>query len=120
MPKPRQFFDDYQDLGGGGKFLSKDEKDFLIENGIAFEITAVGYDPDNQYGPRYVAFCNVPHPEEEGEIEEKKISFPTETGVDSRDAMLKAMKDYLTGEDAEPVKVKLEKPGRAILISQAG
>lgn len=112
------FFDNYTDLGGGGKYLSSDEKLQLIENGITFSIKALTYDADNQYGPRYVAFIDVPAVET-GEIEERKIGFPVGSGAESRDAMLKAMDEYLKGDEAEPVKVKLEKPARAINIVPA-
>lgn len=111
------FFDNYTDLGGGGMYLKSDEKQFLIENGVAFDIVGITHDPDNSYGPRYVAFCKIPDPGT-GEPEEKKIGFPTGSGVDSRDSMLKAMADYL-GDGGEPVSVKLTKPGRAILIESA-
>lgn len=112
------FFDEYQDIGGGGKYLSSDEKQFLIDNGIAFEINKLAVDEDNQYGPRYVAFVTVPN-QESGEGEERKVGFPLGSGAESRDSMLKAMDRYLQGEDGEPVKVKLSKPGRAILIEAA-
>lgn len=121
MPAKTQtssFFENYKDIGGGGKFLKSDEKQFLIENGVAFEITGVAHDPDNEFGPRYIAFCNIPNPET-GEVEERKVGFPTGSGVDSRDAMLRAMKEYLEGDEASPVQVKLEKPGRAIIIASA-
>lgn len=112
------FFDDYVDIGGGGHFLKSQEKLDLIEQGVPFKITAIHEDPDNEYGPRYIAFCQIPN-SETGEDEEKKIGFPTDSGVNSRDAMLRAMKDFLDSDDAEPVLVKLSKPGRAIMIVAA-
>lgn len=112
------FFDSYQDLGGGGTFLKSAEKQVLIENGIGFQILSIVEDPLNEYGPRFVAFCEIPNPEN-GEIEEKKVGFPTGSGVGGRDAMLAQMKEYLAGKDAEPVWVKLDKPGKAILIVPA-
>lgn len=112
------FFDNYQDIGGGGTFLKAPEKQFLIENGVPFTITSVVEDPLNEYGPRYVAFCLIPNAET-GEDEEKKIGFPTGSGVSGRDNMLAQMAEYLKQDDAEPVKVKLDKPGKAILIVPA-
>jgi len=112
------FFDSYTDLGGGGTYLSADEKQFLIDNGVVFEIKGLVEDEANKYGPRWVAFCDLPD-EDTGELVEGKIGFPIGSGVDSRDAMLKAMSDYLESEDAEPVFVKLDKPGQAILIVAA-
>lgn len=113
------FFDNYQDLGGGGTFLKSADKQVLIENGIPFQITGVAEDPLNEYGPRFVAFCVIPNPET-GEEEEKKIGFPTGSGVAGRDSMLAQMKAYLESEEeAEPIFVKLDKPGKAILILPA-
>lgn len=112
------FWDSYTDLGSGGKFLSAAEKQFLIENGVEFEIVGLQEDPQNSFGPRFVAFLKVPNPET-GEEEERKVGFPVDSGVSSRDSMLEAMKGYLDGPDAEPVKVKLSKPGKAILIVAA-
>lgn len=112
------FFDNYQDIGEGGKYVSGDEKNFLIENGIEFEIQGLTYDAANKYGPRWVLFCQIPNAET-GEPEERKLGFQTESGADTRDAMLKAMDDYFHGDNAEPVKVKLEKPGRAVFIRPA-
>lgn len=111
------FFDSYTDLGGGGSYITAAEKQFLIENGVAFEITGLTFDPENQYGPRWVAFIKAPN--QEGEVEERKVGFPHGTGAGSRDAMLDAMSKYLQSDEAQPVKVKLSKPGRAILIEKA-
>lgn len=96
--------------------MKSEEKQRLIENGVPFLITGLAMDEENQYGPRYVAFCKVPN--EEGGIEDRKISFPTGSGADSRDAMLRAMDEYLQ-KGGDPVKVCLDKPGRAILIRPA-
>lgn len=112
------FFDEYVDLGSGGSYLKSDEKQELIENGIAFTIVGLTYDGENKYGPRYVAFCEIPNLET-GEPEERKIGFPVGSGADSRDAMLRQMDEYLQGDGAQPVNVKLEKPNRAIVIVPA-
>lgn len=110
------FFDGYKSTAEGGKYLSADEKQVLIDQGVVFEITALTHDPENQYGPRWVAFAVIPSPEKDGEPLETKIPFPTGSGVDSRDNMLTAMNEYFGKEDANPVKVKLTKVGRAIHI----
>ena len=113
------FFDSYRDTGGGGKFVGNDEKQFLIQNGITVKITGLQFEPENEHGPRWVAFCLIPNAET-GDEEERKISFPTETNVPTRDAMLSAMKQYFDEEEgADPVAIKLHKPGRAILIVNA-
>lgn len=114
----KKFFDNYTDLGGGGRFLSQADKQVLIENGVPFKITAVQFDEHNEHGPRFIAFALVPDVET-GEDEERKIGFPVGSGVQSRDSMLEAMKDYFTEEDSEPVTVKMEKPGRAIFLVNA-
>ena len=113
------FFDNYKDLGTGGSFVKGPEKDFLISNAVAFEITGLQWEDPDEYNEngRYVAFCNVPDAET-GEMEERKISFPYGTNVPTRDSMLKAMKEYFD-EDGEPVKVKMAQPGRAILVHPA-
>lgn len=108
------FFDNYKDLSGGGKFLKSAEKQFLIENGITFQVTDVVEDPLNEFGARFVAFCVIPN--EDGVNEFKKVGFPTGTGVDGRDALFASLKDYLAGDKAEPVFIKLEQPNRAILV----
>lgn len=112
------FFDQYKGKEGGGSFLSSPSKQFLIENGVPFQITGVAEDPENEFGPRYVAFCLIPD-EVDGELQERKVGFPTGTGVSGRDDMLAQMKVYLEDEDGEPIWVKLEKPGKAILIVPA-
>lgn len=109
------FFDGYKDLGGGGVFANPLFKQELIETGKTFQIVGVTHDPENIYGERFVAFCIIPN--DEGEDEEVKIGFPVGSGVGGRDAMLKAMSEYLAGDDPEPIFVKLEKPNKAILIT---
>lgn len=110
------FWDGYVSTAGGGKYISADEKQVLIDQGVVFSIKALTKDLENQYGPRYVSFVDIPPAEEGGEVLEAKISFPLESGVDSRDSMLRNMEDYFDKEDSEPVKVKLTKVGRAIQI----
>ena len=112
------FFDTYVDKGAGGRFLSAADKQVLIENGIPFKITGLTWDPDNEHGARFIAYCSIPDADT-GEEESRKIGFPVGSGVDSRDDMLRAMKEYLDGEGSEPVSVKLEKPGRAIFLVAA-
>lgn len=127
------FFDEYVDIGAsGGAWISTDEKAVLMSEGIPFTITGLADDDENRYGPRFVAFCLVPDPET-GEESERKLGFPkvvrdeegnVEGGVESRDRMLNAMKHgegTYPGLDngGDPITVKLEKVGRAIIIRQA-
>lgn len=111
------FWDNYRDVGGAssGKYISSDEKQVLIDNGVVFEITALQEDRENKYGPRYVAFVTIPASDDDDPLD-AKISFPLDSGVDSRDTMLRNMEQYLEKDDSEPVKVKLTKVGRAIAI----
>lgn len=39
---------------GTGWYLDEDDKNALIANHVPMLITAIDYDPDNQYGPRFV------------------------------------------------------------------
>lgn len=117
-----EFFDNYQDLGGGGTFITSDEKQYIIENGVVFSIHKLGKEreEDAKYEPGYIAFCSVPDLNDpEGEVQERKLRVPYGTGVNTRDDMMAAMKEYLESEGSVPVQVKLEKPGRAILIVNA-
>lgn len=109
------FWDNYKEIGGN--FVKAEEKQVLMEGGIPFQITGIALDEDNSYGPCFVATVLLPDPEN-GEEAERSIYFPKGT-VESRDRMLKQMMEYLDGEDADAVMVKLEKAGRSILIRQA-
>jgi len=110
------FFDEYKDIGGG-EYVSSDEKNVLIENGIPLKITDVAYQEESKFGERYVCRVLLPDPET-GDEEERLMSFSAGT-VESRDRMLKAMAEYLDDADAEPPLVKLEKVGRAVIIVKA-
>ncbi len=110
------FFDTFQDIGGGD-WVSSDEKDIIIAEGIPFEITSVVDDDGNKYGPRFVLGLLLPNPET-GDVEERKIGF-AKASVESRDRMLIAMQAYFGSDESSPVEVKLEKVGNAVLIRKA-
>lgn len=112
------FFGSYKDVGQGGRFVGGPEKLELISQGVAFDIVDVAFDEHNEHGPRFIAFCKIPNLES-GEVEDRKIGFPTGSGVNTRDNMLNEMKTWLDENEGESVKVKLEKPGRAIFIVSA-
>lgn len=102
---------------GSGRYLKSEDKSILIDGGVPFTIDSLYRDDENQYGPRYVAGCTIPDLNGSGDDkEEVKISFPLGSGVDSRDALLTQMEEYLDSDDGEPVEVKLAKTGRAINI----
>jgi hypothetical protein len=110
-------FDKYDT--GGGAYIGAAEKKAIAEAGIPFVITAVREEQENRFDqPRYVVSVTVPNPES-GDDEERLLSFPIGSGVDSRDRMLDGLKAYLEGDAAEEVKAKLEKVGRSYIIRQA-
>lgn len=107
------FFDEYKDIGGGD-YVSSDEKNVLIDNGIPIQITDVVYQEESKFGERFV--CRVMLPDRDlGEAEERLMSFSAGT-VESRDRMLRALAEWLDEGDNEPPWVKLEKVGRAVII----
>jgi hypothetical protein len=108
---------DFKEYESGGNYIKAAEKNAIAEAGIPFVITKVregSYDGE----PRYELDVIVPNPET-GEDEERVLAFPIGSGVESRDHMLAALQEYLEGEDAEEVKAKLEKVGRAYIIREA-
>ena len=113
-----EFFDTYQDIGGG-KYVDAKEKDALIENGVPFEITDVVYQSESKFGARFVCRVVLPDFEDEnGEGEDRLMSFGANS-VESRDRMLNALMEYLKDPEATPPSVRLEKAGRATLIVKA-
>lgn len=110
------FFDEYKDIGGG-EYVSADEKQVLIDNGIPFQMTDVVYQEESKFGERFVARVLLPDPDT-GEEEERLISFGVGT-VESRDRLLRALAEWLDAADNAPPFVKLEKVGRAVIIVKA-
>lgn len=108
---------DFSKYDTGGNYIGAAEKKAIAEAGIPFVITAI---KESEYDgqPRYVLSVTVPNPET-GDTEERLLGFPIGSGVESRDRMLDALKDYLDGDGAEEVKAKLEKVGKAYLIREA-
>jgi hypothetical protein len=110
MPK---FFDQYTTVPSGLSYVGKDEKAVLIREGAPLTIHSISKQPD-QFNPgkdRYVLTVEL-------DGEQRGMAFGAGT-VFSRDALLESMAEYLTGETAEPVTVKLVQAGRAILIEEA-
>lgn len=102
-----KFFDSYTDEGGGA-FLSKEEKQVLIEEETRFPIISVSGPTETKYGPRFVVGVEI-----EGET--RLIGFKQGV-VFSRDRMLTAMQEHLEGEDAEPPEVILALNGRSQIL----
>lgn len=107
------FFDTYRDIGGGA-YVSADEKQVLIDNGIPFQVTDVVYQEESKFGERFVTRVLLPDPET-GDTEERLMSFGAGT-VESRDRLLRALAEWLDDASNEPPFVKLEKVGRAVII----
>jgi len=111
------FWDNYQDLSGGGTYVSAEEKAVLAENGIPLTITGVVDDDGNKYGARYVVLFTAPDPET-GEQEERKVGLQKGT-VESRDRFLLAAQSYLA-DGHEPIAAKLAKVGKSYVFQKAG
>jgi hypothetical protein len=96
------FFAQYEDEGGDAQYLSKAEKQALIDNATAFEVKAVAFQPEKGYkgSDRFLLTIDL-----DGET--RLLSFGTGT-VDSRDRMLGAMSKYLQTPDASSPKVRIE------------
>lgn len=111
------FFDEFQDTGAGN-WVKKPEKDELIASGQTFPVQRVDEVDSPQYGERFVVTTTLPTGEN-GEDEERKISFPKGSGVESRDRMLEAIAKWLDDPANEPPQVKLYKVKQSILIADA-
>jgi len=115
------FGSQYQDIGGGD-WVSSDEKDVVIEQGIPFLITEVIEDKANKYGERFVLKVLLPNPET-GDEEERNLGMGIGS-VESRDRQLFAMRDGIgdypgLANGGDPVLVKLTKVGNSqILVVQ--
>src|SRR5581483_4688414 len=102
----------------GGEYVSSEEKQVLIDDGIPFKITDVVYQAEGKYGSRYVCRVVLPDTDTGEYADERLMSFAAGGMVESRDRMLEAMMAYLDDADAEPVWVKLSKVGRAVIIEK--
>jgi len=118
------FFDEYVNEGGGeNSYVKSEEKLAIAQSGIPFEVAEVLDDEDNVYEgkkqPRYVLVILLTNPAT-GEEESRKLAFPKDSAVESRDSMLRQLHAWMEANpDAEPVKVKLAKIGRAFILQQA-
>lgn len=113
------FWDTHTVADGGGIFLSKEEKEALAESEQPFAITGINYEPQNQFGPRYVLTLELPDPVT-GDQETKKLGFVTGSNVESRDKLLKAMyEDHFEAGEEEPIPAYLTKRGNAYVILPA-
>lgn len=104
------FFDNYQDTGGLD-WIKSDEKAVLIADAVPLTVVTVGFTEASQFGPQYFVVVDL-------EGESRALSFSAGT-VQSRDAMLDAMRNYLDNDGAEPITIVLEKVGRSVVIKNA-
>lgn len=113
------FWDSHEVKTGKGAFLTPDEKAALIESGQPFDVTAVKYEAEGKYGARYVLSLEIPDAVT-GEPEARKIGFVLNSGVESRDEIVKAMaEDHFGAGEESPIPCILSKGGNAILILPA-
>lgn len=105
------FFDTYTDVRDDGEstFLSKEEKQLLINERITFPITTVS-STTTEYGPRWVVGTEI-------EGEPRMIGF-SKGKVFSRDRLLAAIeKDLEDGGD--PAEVYIKQVGRSQILKDA-
>lgn len=109
----------YEDEGGSG-FLSKAEKEVLIEEGTAFPVTAVGEPYENEFKGVVKLRRNVTI-DIEGEPKKLGFALGDSSGEEtSRDRELAALATYFAeDEDPEPVLYILERVGQFVRLVQA-
>jgi hypothetical protein len=113
------FWDTHDAGSGGGGYLTPDEKAELIEAETVFEVTAVRYEEENKYGPRFVVTLTLPDPAT-GENETRMVGFPVGSGVTTRDDLLQAMvDDHFGAGEKDGIPAILAKGGNAILLLPA-
>jgi hypothetical protein len=109
--KKAGFFDTYEDEGfDGSAFLTKAEKEVLIEEGVAFPVTSV-HAAESKFGPRWIVGVEI-------EGEPRLVGF-SRGMVFSRDRLLVALEDYLAEDGAEPPECKITLVGRSQILGPA-
>lgn len=113
------FWDSHDAGSGGGGYLSPDEKDELIANETPFDVTAVRFEEENKYGPRFVVTLTLPDPAT-GDNETRMVGFPRGSGVTSRDDLLQAMiDDHFGAGEKGSIPCVLAKGGNSFLLKPA-
>lgn len=107
---------DFEAYQSAGNYVTGAEKLVIAQEGIPFTVRAVKpifkFDREN-----YELTVDLPNPET-GDEEERTLSFPIGSNVESRDRMLAGMKEHLEG-GGEPIRAKLDKKGQAYLLVAA-
>lgn len=92
-------------------YVSKEEKEVLIKEGITFTVRNV-FTNEGQFGPKYNLIIEL-------DGEDRALSFVAGR-VESRDRLLDAMMEYLDQEgDVEYPRCKLVRRGQSQLIVRA-
>lgn len=113
------FWDSHSAGSGGGGYLTPDEKADLVDSEQVFEITAVRFEEENKFGPRFVVTLTLPDPAT-GENETRMVGFPVGSGVTSRDDLLQAMiDDHFGAGEKDGIPAILAKGGNSFLILPA-
>jgi len=102
------FFDTFED-SAGGNWVASNEKRELALDGTPLPVVSVTERAGGQFGDEYVLNTTI-------DGEERSMSF-TKGSVQSRDALLGQLKEYLASADAEPVTLKLTKLKQMYLLS---
>jgi hypothetical protein len=97
--------------GGGGAFISSDERKDLEKSGVAFDITGVDFEKGGKYGDRYILTVVL-------DGEERQLGAPFQSGMDSRDETIQNVEKYLADGGA-PVKARVETAGNGWVLSPA-
>lgn len=100
----------------GNYFLDEAEKDAHLDKGTSFFITAIEYDPDNQYGPRYiltVAPVGIEPPIRRG--------WSMSAHVQNRSLMLEKLAEAQEAAQGRPIgPIQFYRKGRTVLIRSVG
>lgn len=103
------FFENYSDEGGG-TFLSKDEKQILIDEAVPFSIVSIERDAGDKYGERNLLTIEL-------EGEQRKVGFSREKAY-SRNRMIDAMAEHLAA-GGDPVVARIELEGKFQVLVDA-
>lgn len=111
---------DFSKYETGGDYISAAEKAALADSGAPFNITGV-LERDGKFESKreFLVKIVVPEGVEGVEPGDRALTFAKGSGAESRDATLDGMMAYFDGPDADEIKAKLVKIGRAWLIKAA-
>ena len=109
-------FDGDKYRGSTGRFITKEEKNLLVQEGIPFQVVGIRqvfkFDKEN-----YELTILMPDPTT-GEEEERVLTFPIGSGAESRDAQLAGLAAHFEEND-EPWTAKMYQQGRGYYLQNA-